>query len=545
MTMPGRAPEASKPAAGGRVAVVGAGISGLVAAYELRRTGIGAVVLEAGGRPGGMVDSVTVGGLAVDSGPDGFVIRDPAAADLCRCLGLGAELVEPAVSGAYVWVNGRLRPLPDRSVLGVPWTASAVAGAGIVSDRAVDVLARGLAQYADPLAGDASVGEVLRPRVGDEVFECLVDPLLGGINAGSADQMSIEACAPPLFEAARRGGALGPALREVATRQDQHDGHTRQDQHDGHTRQDQHDGHTRQDQHDGHTRQDQHDGHTRQDQHDGHTRQDQHDGHIRDCDGAAAASVFRSVSGGVARIVEALASELAGALSLDTAVQSVSRAPARGSGFRWTVTTANGALEADGVILACPAWESARLLEPLAPAAAAILAQIKYSDVALTTFAVRSDRMARHLDGSGYLVPRSQGLLTTACSWASSKWRHYAKEGLAILRVSAGRTDDRRWMDLDSAELTATLASELAVTGLVSAQDAARGRFEARVTPWMRSLPQYRPGHLERAAAVDACLVSETPGMTAVGAAFRGVGLPACVRGARTAAAAVARTVRC
>jgi len=471
-------------APGSRVVIAGAGISGLAAAYELQRAGIEVVVLEAGDRPGGKIDSALVGGLTVDSGPDGFVTRDPAAAELCRRLGLGTELVEPAAGGAFVWVDGRLCPLPDRSVLGVVWTADALAGTGVVSERAVDALARGLARDADPLLRDASVGEVLRPRVGDEVFERLVDPLLGGINAGSADRMSIEACAPPLYEAARRGGPLGPALRQVASAQGR-----------------------------------------------GHDRE-------------ARAPVFQSVRGGVTRIVDALAAELGEAVKLATPVKSIEPAT-QGAGRRWRVTTPSGPLDADGVILTCPAWESARLLEPLAPEAATILGDIEYSDVALAAFVVRNEHLARPLDGSGFLVPRSQGLLTTACSWASSKWRHYAHEELAVLRVSAGRTDDRRWMDLDSAELVSTLAAELADTGVVSVQDAARSRFEAQVTPWLRSLPQYRPGHLERTAAVDACLADGTPGLVAAGAAFRGLGLPACVRGAQTAAKTTARAVLC
>ena len=472
-------------APGSRVVIAGAGISGLAAAYELQRAGIEAVVLEAGDRPGGKIDSAPVGGLTVDSGPDGFVARDPAAAELCRRLGLGTELVEPAAGGAFVWVDGRLCPLPDRSVLGVVWTADALAGTGVVSEQAVDALARGLARDAGPLLRDASVGEVLRPRIGDEVFERLVDPLLGGINAGSADQMSIEACAPPLYEAAQRGGPLGPALRQVASAQG------------------------------------------------------------RDHDREAMAPVFQSVRGGVTRMVDALAAELGEAVKLATPVKSIEPAATQGAGRRWRVTTPSGPLDADGVILTCPAWESARLLEPLAPDAATILGDIEYADVALAAFVVRNEHLARPLDGSGFLVPRSQGLLTTACSWTSSKWRHYAHEELAVLRVSAGRTDDRRWMDLDSAELVSTLAAELAGTGVVSSQDAARGRFEAQVTPWLGSLPQYRPGHLERAAVVDACLADGTPGLVAAGAAFRGVGLPACIRGAQEAVGAVMRTVLC
>ena len=107
-----------------------------------------------------------------------------------------------------------------------------------------------------------------------------------------------------------------------------------------------------------------------------------------------------------------------------------------------------------------------------------------------------------------------------------------------MLRVSAGRTDDRRWLDLSTDELVAALADELAETGLLTRDDASHLRFEAQVVPWHRSLPQYLPGHLERIAAVDAALAAETPALAVAGAALRGLGLPACIR---SAAAAVER----
>ena len=486
-----------------RVAVIGAGMTGLTAAYELKCAGIEAVVLEAGDRPGGKVDGSDVGGLTVDSGPDGFLARDPAASELCCRIGLGADLVAPAESRACVWVGGGLRPLPDRSVLGAPFDADAVAGRGIVSDRGVEALRRGLAHDADPLLGDASVGEVLRPRIGDEVFERLVDPLLGGINAGAADRMSIAACASPLFEAARTGGPFGPALHRAAEEQASGRG------------------------------------------------------------GETPGPVFHSVRGGLTRMIDALAAELGDALRLSTPVESLRPGTREAStAKRWTLATSQGSFDADGVILTSPGWESARLLEPWAPDAAQILGDIEYSDVVLVTLVMGAEQVTHALDGSGILVPRDQGLLTTACSWSSSKWEHYRRRGVAVLRVSAGRTDDRRWLDFDSADLAAVLAGELAEMGLIADTGAAclsltddpraalsravaGRRVAVRVTPWRRSLPQYRPGHLERIAAVEACLASETPGLVAAGAAFRGVGLPACVRGAQAAATTVARSVLC
>ena len=116
----------------------------------------------------------------------------------------------------------------------------------------------------------------------------------------------------------------------------------------------------------------------------------------------------------------------------------------------------------------------------------------------------------------------------TACSWASSKWEHYDDGNHAILRVSAGRVDDRRWLYLDESTLVETLRQELALTiGL-------QGECVTRVTPWRRSLPQYLPGHLQRCDQIDSSLQRDAPGVTVTGASMRGLGLPACVRQARS-----------
>ena len=240
-------------------------------------------------------------------------------------------------------------------------------------------------------------------------------------------------------------------------------------------------------------------------------------------------------------MVDALAAELTGAVSLSTPVQRIDLTAGSGRDRLWRVTTSRGSLEAGGVIAACPAWESARLIEPVAPDAARILADIQYADVALATFVVSDEELVRPLDASGFLVPRNRGLLTTACSWSSSKWQHYACDGLAVLRVSTGRIDDRRWMDFSSNDLVSALADELVETGVLGRDGAAGAGPQARLRPWRQSLPQYRPGHLDRVAAVEACLASETPGLAAAGAAFRGVGLPACIRSGQQAAATMMR----
>ena len=470
----------------GPVVVVGAGITGLSAAYQLRLDGAEVIVLEASDRVGGVVAGSTVGGVFVESGPDGFLARRAEMADLCRQLGLGADLVAPAVSRAFIWADGALRPIPAPSVLGVPLDADSVAVSGLVSDEAVEELRAGLDQPAPPLIGDAAVGEALRPRLGDEVFERLVDPLLGGINGGSADAMSLAAGASRLHEALCRGGPLGEALRtdtdEAEAGPVMKAGTGRCSPPPG----------------------------------------------WRGTDEAGAGPVMMGVRGGTTRVTAALAAALGPSIRTAAPVTAVERTQ---SG--WSLATPDGPVEADRVILTAPAPVTASLLEPHCPEAAEILGAVEYSDVVLVTFVAQAERIAHQLDGSGFLAPRDQGLLMTACSWSSSKWEHYRGGGRVVLRVSAGRTDDRRWLGMDRPELVAALADELAVTVGLDGYDA------VRVTPWPQSLPQYRPGHLDRMDKLDRHLADTAPGLVATGAAHRGLGLPACVAQGRAAAASL------
>ena len=175
------------------------------------------MLLEASQRVGGKIAGGPVQGSAlvfdVDMAADGFLAREPEMSDLCRELGLGEDLVSPTGAGAFVWVNGALQPIPP-SVLGVPLDPDALAAGGIVSAAGISELkTRGFADHPG-IVGDATVGEVVRARAGDEVFERLVDPLLGGINAGNSDNLSITAGARALADAARKGGRFIDAVRD-------------------------------------------------------------------------------------------------------------------------------------------------------------------------------------------------------------------------------------------------------------------------------------------------------------------------------------------
>ena len=429
-----------------RYAVVGGGIAGLAAAYDLARGGDEVVVLEASDRVGGKVQTVPFAGVALDTAPDAFLARRPEAVELCDELGLRTSLESPAATSSYLWSRGRLRPIPV-GVLGVPTDAVALARSGVLSPAG---LARAAAERwlpGEPLGGDESIGAVMRRRFGDEAALRLIDPLLGGINAGHIDLLSIDAVAPQLAAAARRDRSLTRALQST-------------------------------------------------------TRP-----------AAVDDPVFFTVVGGMARLVDGLVAAIekcGGEVRTGATVQSPED------------------VDADGVVLAVPAYAAAPLLREVDAGAAETLAAIDYSSVTLVTFAYPSSAVDRSLDASGFLVPRPEGLLMTACSWASSKWAHLAAPGRFLLRVSAGRIGDERALGMSDEAVVAQLRDELGRTMGVHGDPLA-----VAVHRWPRAFPQYAPGHLDR---MKDLLDRLPPHVTLAGALLGGVGLPACIGTGRAAA---------
>lgn len=196
--------------------VAGGGITGLSAAYALTmRAGPGdhVVVLEGSPRLGGKIETVPFAGGLVEAGPDWFVTRSPEAVALCGELGLGAELVAPAVAGALVWTRGALRHLPAGSVRGVPPSARDALRAGLVSRLGA---VRALADYVlpGPLSGpDVSVGALVGRRLGREMLERVVEPVLAASRAGGSRALGLAAAAPELDDIARSSRSL---MRGVA-----------------------------------------------------------------------------------------------------------------------------------------------------------------------------------------------------------------------------------------------------------------------------------------------------------------------------------------
>jgi oxygen-dependent protoporphyrinogen oxidase len=206
------------------VVVVGAGIAGLACAFDLvtHDPSLEIVVVEADDRVGGKIRTTEFAGLAVDEAADAFLARVPWARELCAELDLEAELVSPARNNAYLYSYGALRRIPSENVLGVPLDLDALAASGIVSAVAVERARQDLVRTVDPVTdelartgGDEAIGALIRRRLGDEINDRVVDPLIGGIYAGATHQLSLERTAPLFAAAAVRDASLIHALRVI------------------------------------------------------------------------------------------------------------------------------------------------------------------------------------------------------------------------------------------------------------------------------------------------------------------------------------------
>jgi oxygen-dependent protoporphyrinogen oxidase len=202
-----------------RVVVVGGGISGLSAAWRIAEYAVDAevVVLEAADAVGGKLRVASVAGIPVDVGAEAVLARRPEGVELAKAAGLGDALIEPLTTSAAVFAGGARHPVPARTMLGVPGDVSALRSSGVLSDAAVAMVdSEDFRPPLEPLLDDVAVGRLVRSRLGDEVVERLVEPLLGGVYAGRADELSLRATMPALAAQLREGGSLVHAAAVVS-----------------------------------------------------------------------------------------------------------------------------------------------------------------------------------------------------------------------------------------------------------------------------------------------------------------------------------------
>ncbi|MFS4098031.1 protoporphyrinogen oxidase, partial [Streptomyces sp. AF1A] len=198
------------------VVVIGAGVAGLAAAHRLLARGARVTVLEGSNRVGGKLLPGEIAGVRVDLGAESMLARRPEAVGLAREVGLAERLQPPATASASIWTRGALRPMPKGHVMGVPGTAAALSG--VLSDEGLARIERDADLPRTEIGDDVAVGEYVAARLGREVVDRLVEPLLGGVYAGDAYRISLRSAVPQLFQAAHAHDSLTAAVREIQAR---------------------------------------------------------------------------------------------------------------------------------------------------------------------------------------------------------------------------------------------------------------------------------------------------------------------------------------
>lgn len=485
------------------VVIVGGGIAGLAAAYELARHGVSFVVLERAPRTGGVILSEEIDGFTIDGGPDALLIQKPDGIALCEEIGLGDRLVvtkPPRL--AYVQRGGRLHALPAASVLGIPTRVGPFLRTRLFSWPGKLRMAAELFVPRRREGSDESIGAFMTRRFGREAAEYLAEPLLAGIHAGDVDRLSLQALFPRFAEAERAHGSLLRAFRTDARLKPSRSN----------------------------------------DRPDTRSATAPAEGSNLDTRSAKASAerssgpsqtanegAFKSLPGGLSEMVRALGRAIGTAnVRTGAAVASVT-----GTGAFVVRTIAGDSIDARAVVLAVPAYAVAELLRERDPEAAGRCREIPYASVATVALGFRRESVAHPLNGSGFVVPRLEGTGIMAGTWLSSKWPHRAPEGRVLIRTFIGGARDPRALEQTDGELVArsirALGPLLGITG---------EPLLTRVYRWDRASAQHDVGHRERVADIDRALARH-PGLFVTGSGFRGIGIPDCVADGRATATRV------
>jgi oxygen-dependent protoporphyrinogen oxidase len=464
------------------VVVVGGGISGLATAFSLQERAatagvpIRCIVLEAGSSWGGKIVTHRVGGLVAEAGPDSFLSQKPAGLELCAKLGLSDQLINTNETGkkAFVLRGGRLHELPEGLITFVPTQLGPFLRSGLLSVAGLARMGLDLVVPRGPSQGDESLASFFRRRFGTQAFDRVLEPLMAGIYAGDAEQMSLKATFPRFFELEQQYGSVIRGMMAARKKM------------------------------------------------------------ARSTPSGPKRTMFVSLKNGLDDLVTALVARLTRQgvdLRRGCRVEALRvRSHRLGRWMYDLVLGDGGALSCEGLVLATPAYVSADLLRPLSPIAGGLLEMIPYASTATIVLSYRAEAVGGAVEGFGFIVPRIEGRDLIAATWTSLKWPHRAPAGHVLIRCYVGGVGREAVLQLSDDQLVARVRAELAAICGLNAEPT-----YVEVNRWWKAMPQYTIGHLDRLAQLDAAL-SRYGGLVLTGAGYRGVGIPDCIRDGALAA---------
>ncbi|HEX7056251.1 MAG TPA: protoporphyrinogen oxidase [Bacilli bacterium] len=461
------------------VIVVGGGVSGLSAAFYMQKlsarhgNGLAITIVEENAQFGGKIKTLRKDNYIIERGPDSFLARKTAVIDLTRELGLENELVatNPKAQKTYILHKGKLHKMPAGLVLGIPTKVWPFVQTGLLSPLGKARAALDLVLPRRAGKEDESLGHFIERRLGTEVLAHIAEPLLAGIYAGETKSLSLMATFPQFYAAEQQHRSLILGMLRGKTKS----------------------------------------------------------AAVPlppSLPPAAQKSMFLSYRQGLYTLVESLAMALGGAGQIfGTSVLNIAR-----KADAYAVKLSDGQeLYADAVVVAAPAFAAAKMLASIP--GSGYLSQIPYVSVANVVLGFAQSDIGVAMDGSGFVIPRTEGRTLTACTWTSAKWLHTAPANKAVLRCYIGRAGAEVTGNLSDGEMIEKVRQEIKeIMGITEKP------LFAEVSRWEHAMPQYPVGHLARLAETRSAIREAAPGIVLAGSGYNGVGIPDCIRQGKEAA---------
>ncbi len=474
-----------------RIAVVGGGVTGLAACHFLekraRETGspLDITLLEGSPRWGGAVETTRHGGALMEYGPDCFLSSKPEAKELAEALGIEEEILgtNPEHRRSFILKREKLQPIPEGFFLLAPTSLWALVRAPLFSLPGKLRMAMDLVIPRRSGDDDVSLADFVRRRLGREALERFAEPMVASIYTADPEKLSLSATFPQFLEMEREHGSLirGLSARSRAA------------------------------------------------------RQSKNEDAMRHASGPRY-SLFLSFRRGMQTLTDALVESLRrrlGEAKMRLGARAVSLERRAGT---WRLTLQNReAIEAEAVCLALPAYAAAALLKPAAPPLAEELRTIAYGSCAVLNVLCRRRDIAHPLEGMGFVAPTMEKRALLSCSFSHVKFEGRAPEGLALLRPFVGGEAQAAQLEASDETLRESVLSELKkIIGLSATP------LEVHIRRYPKSIAQYHVGHLKKVDRIES-LAARLGGLALAGNAYRGVGIPDCVRSAKRAAEALVR----